>query len=63
MAQHQPYAKGARNPGDALTNMRRGATLNGYNPQDAIRRVQVMMRATENKQRGPRPARPARPAR
>jgi hypothetical protein len=62
----QPYRKGAREPGAALTAMTRGRDFQGGNPQDAVRRVQMLMRAgkAQNGQpRGPRPARPARPAR
>jgi hypothetical protein len=62
----QPYRSGSqgRNPGMALQNMTRGRTMGGFNPQDAARRVQVLMRASKQTEtRGPRPARPARPAR
>jgi hypothetical protein len=62
----QPYRKGSqgRNPGMALQNMTRGRTMGGFNPQDGVRRAQLLMRAgKQTEARGPRPARPARPAR
>lgn len=59
----QPYRKGARNPGPALTAMTRGRTFSGFNPQDAQRNVQRLVKAGKGQQRGARPARPARPAR
>jgi|tagenome__1003787_1003787.scaffolds.fasta_scaffold8029990_1 hypothetical protein len=59
----QPYRKGARNPGPALTAMLRGRDFQGGNPQDLVRNVQTLMRARKAAERGPRPARPARPAR
>lgn len=37
--QAQPYRKGAREPGPALDAMKRGRTLQGYNPKDAERDV------------------------
>ena len=33
----QPYRKGPRAPSPALTNMQRGKTLHGQNPQDVPR--------------------------
>jgi hypothetical protein len=48
----------------ALQNMTRGRTMGGFNPQDGVRRAQMLMRAgKQTEARGPRPARPARPSR
>lgn len=55
----QPYRKGARQPGPALTAMMRGRTSGGYNPMDAARNVQKLTAA--GKRRPTRPPRPPRP--
>lgn len=60
--QQQPYARGARAPGAALTSMLRGRTAGGYNPQDAMRSLQTLKKAAAAK-RPPRPDRPKRPPR
>jgi hypothetical protein len=60
----QPYRRGTRNPSPALTNMTRGRTYAGTNPQDLTRAVQKLVRAGQKQPRAPyRPARPARPPR
>lgn len=60
--QAQPYRAGkGREPGAALTAMLKGRTAGGHNPQDIVRRTQVLMRAS--KKRTGRPARPKRPPR
>jgi hypothetical protein len=59
----QPYRRGTRNPGPALTAMTKGRTYAGTNPQDLTRSVQKLIRAGGGRGTGPRPARPARPVR
>jgi hypothetical protein len=54
----QPYRKGPRVPGQALTAMLKGRAANGTNPAD-VKRAGYLMAAGRRK----RPARPARPAR
>jgi hypothetical protein len=58
----QPYRRGARVPGPALTAMLKGRTAASYNPQDAVRDWQSM-RALTGRKRPVRPERPKRPAR
>jgi hypothetical protein len=58
----QPYRKGARNPGPALTAMTRGRSFGGGNPKDLERSVQRLISAGMGKTSA-RPARPARPPR
>lgn len=57
--QTQPYRKGARVPGPALTAMLRGRTTGGWNPIDSQR----AMFLTGERRRPKRPQRPARPKR
>lgn len=60
----QPYRKGPRVPGQALSNMLRGRTTGGFNPQDIYRASARIKRAAgSGRQRPPRPQRPARPPR
>jgi hypothetical protein len=63
MIQAQPYRKGARHPGLALTAMLKGRDFQGRNSQDVVRRAQVLVRAGEKRRRPERPKRPQRPAR
>ena len=58
----QPYRKGARHPGAALTAMLRGRTMGGWNPKDT-ERAQFLVRAGGRRKRPARPQRPARPPR
>lgn len=57
----QPYRKGPRQPGAALTAMLRGRTAGGHNPAD-VSRVAMLMRA-KGKTKRRRPQRPERPPR
>lgn len=62
----QPYRKGARVPGAALSAMLKGRTAGGYNPQDSQRQaVKLLTRSRKKKtvDRPDRPPRPDRPAR
>jgi len=60
----QPYRKGPRQPGQALTAMLKGRTASGFNPKDIERNVQKLTRAgASQKNRPERSARPDRPAR
>jgi hypothetical protein len=61
--QTQPYRRGPRMPGQALTNMLRGRSATGFNPAD-ITRAAFLVKAGKGKRKRPaRPPRPARPAR
>jgi hypothetical protein len=57
----QPYRKGARVPGQALTAMLKGRAANGTNPAD-VKRAGYLMAAGRRK-RATRPPRPPRPVR
>jgi hypothetical protein len=59
----QPYRRGSRSPGLALSNMTRGRSAYGANPQDLTRAVQRLMRAGKAGKRPARPVRPDRPPR
>jgi hypothetical protein len=61
--QTQPYRKGAREPGAALTAMTRGRTASGYHPKDVEREMLVQAGRKTRKKRPDRPARPPRPVR
>lgn len=58
----QPYRRGARSPGAALTAMLKGRTSAGWNPIDAQRDAQNV-KALTTRRRPQRPARPKRPSR
>lgn len=55
----QPYRRGARAPGAALTAMLKGRTAAGWNPID----TQRAMILSGKRRRPGRPQRPKRPAR
>jgi hypothetical protein len=59
----QPYRKGPREPGPALTAMLKGRTSSGFNPKDIERNVQRLVRAGQARKRPERPSRPERPPR
>jgi len=50
----QPYRKGARQPGMALTAMLRGRAANGANPADTTRAAQMIASAYQRRGRAPR---------
>lgn len=60
--QAQPYRRGARQPGAALTAMLKGTGARGLNPIDA-KRAGYLIAAGKRRKRPTRPARPARPPR
>lgn len=59
----QPYRKGPRTPGLALTAMLRGRTVGGMNPADTKRAAAAMPKWWDNARRAPRKPRPQRPVR
>lgn len=59
----QPYRRGARMPGAALTAMLRGRSGAGWNPMDAQRDAQSLKLLTGRPKRPPRPRRPQRTVR
>jgi hypothetical protein len=58
----QPYRKGARTPGPALTAMLKGRAANGTNSAD-VKRAGYLVAAGKRHKRPDRPQRPARPPR
>jgi hypothetical protein len=59
----QPYRRGPRVPGPALTAMMKGRTASGFNPKDLERNVQKLVSAGKSRKRPERPTRPERPQR